>query len=172
MSGLTRSATGAGLPSRSATWLSTWSSSALSTLNARIPASSAASISTSVFPTPAKTMSSGEKTGREAPVELSPAHDIGSSTEGPEPAEDLQIGVGFDRISEQKIHARKGRLESAIRGFDHAGRIRTEANRIRRPDRQPCARRPTTPRRRGKGLSHGHAVLIGVSTLSPTRPPW
>ena len=49
------------------------------------------------------------------------AHDVGSRTEGPEPLEDLQIGVGLDRVCKQDIRAGKSRFDPPIRGFDHAG---------------------------------------------------
>ena len=87
--------------------------------------------------------------------------------------EDLQIGVGLDRVSKQKIHASEGRLDPSIRGFDHAGVVYVQG-RTEFGDQigNPVLAGPQLPVDAGKGLSHGHVVLIGVSTLSPTRPPW
>ena len=127
MSGLTRSDTRIGRPSRAATAPRRSISSSLSALTCPTPVATASSSSASLFPTPAKTMRSGGNPARIAATELHPGHDVGPRSPS----------------GQETQAARRWRSPSA-----HS---RSDAGFPRRPDRRPRTPPRRTPRCKGTG---------------------
>ena len=101
-SGLTRIATGAVRPRSVATALSRRSSGTDSTLIWWIPAASAAAISAARLADPGKDDALGRHAGGERAAQLALRDDVGAGAEPGEQAQHGEVGIGLDRIADQR----------------------------------------------------------------------
>ena len=119
-------------PRATATSLSALSSGSDSTLKAKMPASSANSISARVLPTPENTIFSGGTLTASARLQLAFRHHVHAGAVPSQRGEHAEIGVGLDRIADERAgHVGERVGEDAVVALERRRRIAIEGG----PDR-------------------------------------